>query len=368
MLVVRKFNREKHWIELYFDEDPTGWVLGQLRSNEWRFNEDKGCWYHKDFKGSREFSEDICETINGEKRQRFLNSLEGSSSHLSNSRSDSDEQLIESYYAQSSPAGRDNYHYSSDRANTSDETVVVTESKGILGKLGELSIPKLVIINLVIVGIVALAANHIYTVREERAQQTHQEKLKAQKEDYEEQRKEYLNSYKEDLKSYTSRDTDNHVYLDYVTRAYNRGTLKQQVTYHNTMTDYQHLGTNIVDYVTYNGKRIESGGVIKLSRNGKMTYTIEEEDSYPDSATINLLLNGWEKDDYLYGVYYKDKVTVYESGGRRYAGAYAKFRYKVDINPYVNKEKIKRYAERKLQNSGNWKQVNEEYHIFNEVD
>lgn len=65
MSVTRKFNHEKHGIELYFDKKPSSRILGLLKSNEWHWNPKKQCWYKKDYKTTREFSAALCAEVNG---------------------------------------------------------------------------------------------------------------------------------------------------------------------------------------------------------------------------------------------------------------------------------------------------------------
>ncbi|GEM_PF-948698 len=57
-----KLNRELHGIELYFDSMPSDNVRNSLKSNNWRWNPAKKCWYNKETEITKKYARDICKT------------------------------------------------------------------------------------------------------------------------------------------------------------------------------------------------------------------------------------------------------------------------------------------------------------------
>lgn len=340
MSVTRKFNHEKHGIELYFDKKPSSRILGLLKSNEWHWNPKKQCWYKKDYKTTREFSAALCAEVNGTaKKQAPVRNNKVTAPHQTTPGS----KLSDSSTSKPGTEGPSSLASTPvikpepavDRPAASAHKDTSSWSKRLFSVM--------LIILIVIVG--------VYGVKRYRA---HKE--------YQENKAYFTREYKKDLKSYTKMDKDNHVYMSYIKKQYRNGTLRQKVTYYNEMLTYEHLGENIYDSLTYNGHEIFDGDVIRVRDGEHMQYTITEEDSIPDSATADLSMGHIKKDYYLYGFWFQGKITVREVGGTRYPGAYATFKYKVNIDPYVNKKKFRRYAVRKLQSS--YENINKEYHIY----
>lgn len=98
-----------------------------------------------------------------------------------------------------------------------------------------------------------------------------------------------------------------------------------------TITDYSHLGKDLIYKHTMNGIAIKSGDTISLySTHLPLQTTITESDSVPDTATtdeITLRIKGGDE------ATAKTSLTVRERGGRRYKNAYADFDITYSITP-----------------------------------
>lgn len=183
---------------------------------------------------------------------------------------------------------------------------------------------------------------------------------------WQEARKDYILDYKRDVKEAAVRNIDNNVYYDYLLKLYDSGRLKQKVTCNCYEIEYAHLGNNLTVTLTYKGKPLNQYGssILKVTPHSTFVLTITENDSIPDSSTVYLQNQGLDMDDYIDGYYFNGKVTVHENGGTRYPGAYAKFKYRVNIDPYVNKKQFERYATKYVQRMSYWEDINQKYKIF----
>lgn len=126
------------------------------------------------------------------------------------------------------------------------------------------------------------------------------------------------------------------------------------------------MGEDISETLTYNGEELwpYETKEMNVTPNSTFTLTITENDSIPDSNSVNIDVGELSMDEFVNGYTIDGTMTVNERGGRRYPDAYAVFDYSVNLDPSIDEAAFKEYAEQQVQESDYWKSKNAKYDIY----